>query len=1166
MAVRFIIGRAGTGKTRRIFDAIVDRCAADPLGRPVYWLLPKQATFMAERALTCRSGLGAVSRCRVVSFDELGRDVLNECGGVAIPEITPAGRRMLLGFLLRKHKDELGFFASTARQAGLASELDRAFEEFDRAGRSPAELAALAEDLDATVAPDQSLYAKLKDLAHLYDAYLDYLGQDRLDPHRRLEQVLERLANCSGLKGAHVFVDGFLEFSESERRILASLAQVADTMEIALLLDPRSPAFQDVHHKPDELSLFHRTETAYQRLWFTFNELNVAMDEPVLLTHTKRFGNPHLRHLEQAFGQRRPPRIHSHGGVELIEACDRRAEVDAAARQVKSLLREGLRLRDIAVLVRDLETYHELVDASFKEHEIPHFVDRRRKAIHHPLLQLTRAAMLAGLHDWPHEAAMTLVKCGLCGLTQDQSDAIENVVLTHRIRGRTWESREPWRISQRVSRATDEDETPPEVVGEVDEVDTLRHKLADPLRPLLKLLRSAEPITVRQLVAALYRVYDGYGVRHTLADWMDRADSAGRPEERGEHEQVWAELMEVLDQLVELLGDETVTGADFLEILDSGLEQFDLALTPPTVDQVLVGNVERSRAPEARAVIVMGLAEGEFPRVAREDSVLSDDQRKALSGRGVPIDPDSQRALLDENLLGYLALTRASQHLCVTRPQADDGGRTLAPSAFWDRLLQIFPGIAPRSVPRDTSDRLDVAARLELVGTPRQLVKLLMRWARDFAAEPKADPNDPRPALYDWLARREAADDQIDTMRVMAWRALSYANDARLSKHLAAALFPTPLRASVSRIEAFASCPFKHFARYGLKLQERETDEVTALDLGTVYHGVLERVVGDVLAGRCDWPSMSVEQRQTLVKTLAKQVGRELRGEILLSSKRNEYLLARIEHTLDKVLAHQCAAGQRGHFRPAGAELVFGHGERLDPLTLETPSGKIVELRGKIDRIDVLEQEAAVAVIDYKLGGGRLQLDRVYHGISLQLLTYLLVLQANGEKLRGKPLTPAAAFYVRLLRSLEKVSHPSDATPPDDPAFELKEKPRGVLDRRYIDSLDYTLEGGRSEVFAIAINKGGELGSRNSTDTAEPDEFAALLRRVRCRIGELADHILLGEVTIEPYRLGDSSPCPHCPYRSVCRFDVAINRYHTLEPMRREDVLRKVVQEASDGA
>jgi ATP-dependent helicase/nuclease subunit B len=286
----------------------------------------------------------------------------------------------------------------------------------------------------------------------------------------------------------------------------------------------------------------------------------------------------------------------------------------------------------------------------------------------------------------------------------------------------------------------------------------------------------------------------------------------------------------------------------------------------------------------------------------------------------------------------------------------------------------------------------------------------------------------------------------------------------------------------------------------------------------------------------------------------------------MLSNARNKYLLQRIERTLHQVIAAQREARGRGQFRPAYAELGFGvEGGQLPPYRVTTPRGREMLLHGKIDRVDVLADQSDFAVIDYKLTGDSLALDRVYHGISLQLLTYMLVLQASGEKLAGRKLTPAAAFYVRLLRKLEDVKHPNEATPPDDPLFNLKVKPRGLFDIRALPALDSGLTTGSSDVVQVFITKDGALGRRNTSDGAEQDEFAALLRHVHLRIGQLGDQILSGSIEIGPYRMGRQTPCPRCEYRPLCRFDPGVNAYHTLSSMSREDVLARLKEGTNGG-
>jgi ATP-dependent helicase/nuclease subunit B len=1149
MPVRWIIGRSGSGKTLHCHRAIIEMMRADPLGPPIWLVVPKQETFTAERELTCGSGLRGFTRTRVVSFEMLGEQVLAEVGGTAIPQVTELGRQMVIGHLLRRHQGQLKFYASTARQVGLAAELDATFAEIERAGRTVEDLSQAIDQLQgspsgAQVAP---LIDKLHDLRLLYAQYTLYLGQERLDPQRRLEYVLAALDRCRRIQGSTVFVDGFIEFTDFERRMLAGLSKACTDVQITLLVDPHSPVLANRHLNPDELALCHKTESTYKRLCVALDNAQVLPGQVLRLDSVVRFSSPALRHIERHLFAPRGVVCESADGIELIEAPDRRGEVDAAARHVRKLLDAGLRFRDIAVLMRSLDDYHELIDASFREHDIPYFIDRRRPAVHHPLLQFTRAVLQIALHDWPHDAVMTLLKTELAGLHRDEVDELENYVLLHRIRGSAWAEPEPWTFRRKLTRAESDEPLESERV-DAARMNATRLAFVQKLIPFVQLLNAAATPSVRDLVAALFNVFEQFEVRQRLRRWMDEAAQAGRIEQRDEHARVWGALIELLDELVDVIPDEQVGASDFVDVLETGLERFSLALTPPTMDQVLVGAVDRTRSPRPRAVVLLGMNDNQFPRLSSEGSILSDEERQKLSDLRMDLDPDSRRQLLDERLLGYIAFTRASERLCLARSIADDQNRPQSPSPFWVDLRRMFPALKPHQVPRDAR------GHPECIGTPRQLVTSLMQWVRSDAGEPATSTSsgDPWPSLYHWMATYQTRDDSIDRTRFLAWRALSYSNEAKLSDDVRGRLFPSPLHASVSRIESFAACPFKHFAQYGLRLQRREEPQVTSLDLGNACHGILEKIVGHMLRQKAGWD----EPDPALISGLARQVGQELRGELMLSSAHNQYLLKRIEKTIGRVVLSQSAAAKRGRLTPWRAELVFGRRDsELPALELKTPGGNRLLLNGKIDRVDVLQGQSVCAVIDYKLSDNALALDWVYHGLSLQLLTYLLVLQEL------KQLTPAAALYVQLLRRLETVKHPDEATAPDDPTFDLKIKPRGIIDWKHRKLLDAQHNDKSSDVFNLFITKEGELGRKKQSDGCESPEFAALLKRVRHTLGQLADQIVAGQIDVAPYRIGECSPCHVCEFRNVCRFDAAVNRYRQLEKMDRQRVLAKVIEE-----
>ena len=1024
MAVQFVLGRAGSGKTHHLLNQTIEQIKVDPLGPPIYWLLPRQATFQAQRLLTAR--LGGFSRIHVVSFDGLGREILTHCGDVDIPEVTTIGRRMVIGHLLRRHQKQLKFYTRSAHKPGLSAELDSTFGEFERAGLDVSALDELRTAMGNDDRTGPAVLEKLADLHLLLDEYNKYIGQDRLDPQRRMSLILKRAADYSLLTKAQLFVDDFYDFSAHERKLLVAIAGIVPRTVISLLIDPNSDAIKNPGGVLSDLSVFHRTERTYHSLLNAFGEAAVRIEPPVLLLENHRHRSPDLTAIERALFT---PTVDAPAitAIESFDAADIRAEVDAVARRIRAAVGNGLRYRQIGLLVRDLSGYQEIINASFSEHGLPYFADHRRTAGHHPLLQFVRAALAIARHNWPHEAVMSLLKSGLSGLTDDQVDELENYVLRHRIRGRMWQADQPWEFRRELTKPGDQTAT----LSDGSEIEQMRRSLVTKLQPVLELSRPAKGWSIAEIATRIFAVIEAFAIRPRMLQWMADAEQANDLERRGEHEQVWSEFAELFDHMVDLLGDEAITLNDFIAVLDSGLESFDLALAPPKVDQILVGQIDRTRVPPLKMVFVLGLNEGHFPLAENERCVITDRERRTLRARNVDLDQDSERQLLDERFLAYLAFTRASERLFISRTTADAAGRPANPSSFWSDLFRILPGL-----------EIEHVSEARQIGTPRQLTTGVLRWVRTGGSDDGIWP-----ALYQWLAT-QPHEEKLQSLVAQAWRSLRYDNVAKLEGDLGRQMFASPLYARVTQLESMAACPFQHFAKYGLKLRGREQADVTSLDLSNAYHDILANLIGDLLATDKDWCSLKPAEAKEMIRVHAAEIGRRLRGELMLSSARNRYLLDRIERTLEQACAAMAEMHRRGKYRPQHAALKFGEGQTLPAYQLETPKGQVAQLHGQIDRVDFNDKKAAFVVVDYKMAVGALAMDRVYHGLSLQLLTYLLVIQANGEQLAGRQLTPAAAFLLQLLRSppIGGSSVGSDFAGPSrlSPAYKTARRDRGA--------------------------------------------------------------------------------------------------------------------------
>ncbi|CAN5606540.1 helicase-exonuclease AddAB subunit AddB [soil metagenome] len=1186
MSIGFVIGRAGTGKTRHCLGKIMEMLRAQPMGPAILWIVPRQATFSTERLLL--NEFGPYSRCRIVSFDRLGDEVLGTAGGAASTQISARGRQMILGLLLRQQQDRLAFFSSSARRVGLARELDYTFAELERSGAALPELVATLEaalGADPTDADTQTLLDKSRDLNLLYAEYVRFLGPDRLDPQRRLECVLKLLCDCPTFHDANVYIDGFTDFTRHERQMITGLAATCHEVTVTALIDPRSPVLKDFHLNPDDMSLFHKVERSYHQLMVLLADRGVKVRPLIKLAEQKRFPDTSLVTLEKAAfdGKAMPVRVDD--SIERLAAPDRVSEVDALARRIRDLTRTGARLNEMVVLVRDLSKYQHLITTSFREHGISHFIDARRPAMHHPLLQWLRAVFAVARRNWPHDDTIALLKTGLADTSLEDADEIENYVLHHGMNGAmAWEAPEPWAMARGSILVGEGDEAIEQETIEPSKIDQARQSLLKKLRPFLDVVLHQPRLTFRQICSELFRLIAAFGVRATISGWIKEARAANKLELAAEHEQTWASLIELFDELVELLGDHEVSLDDFVQTLEAGLEAFDFALTPPTLDQVSVGEIERSRVSDAKITFVLGLSEGLFPMVSPEPTVLTDSERGLLRRRSIELDDDSTRRLLDERLLGYLAFTRASQRLILSRPSAEDGGKPLNASPFWLRLDELFIDIT-RVTTLAPCYAHDKAACL---ATPRQLLTGLMRWARK-QADSVEKPDATWAALYDAVARMTADHDSVaraahacspaDTggphvpqvqnpiaaLREQSWRALSYKNDATLDSAIAAQLFPSPLEATVARIETFAACPFKHFAQYGLKLKSRDVRDFTIADIGQAYHQILDQIVQGLLQAKQQWADLTPEQTAERISTTAAAIAKEMRDEVMLSSARNKYLLRRIEHTLSQVLASQRALADRQTLRPARTSVKFGSaGDKLKSPLIKTPDHREVRLQGKVDRIDQVPGTPLFSLVDYKSGGASLNFQDVYYGLAMQLLAYMLVLRENSAG--NTPLTPIGAFYYSVSRSLQSKDHPADVADPGSPEFNLRVKPRGILHGDFLSKFDKQLDTGSSMAVNAFITKDKRLGNRDRSDVADRDEITLLLDYVKDKIAKLADDLMAGVVAVTPYRLGTVTPCSRCDFRSVCRFEVGINSYHKMPPMKRSAVMEAIGGAGGDDA
>ena len=1178
--LRLILGPAGSGKSWRVVDEIAQLAAAQPLPAdqqpPLLLLVPEQQAMASERAVLQRvhelSARPATARVAVASFNRLAA-LLHERSGTTWRGLSDAGRRMLVWRLLEDEHD-------AARRGAQAAVLADLLAELALYGAHPAQLAARATELQAQAAllvggeadaarAAQALAGKCVQFSALLSAYRAEHAHRGLDFAPLAASIPELLATgaWAQLSYTQVWIDGFASFTPAELRALKALLSGSRCVTATLLLDPQrrnGPAAADRYdwyapvrttlHSWEALARQAGAEVEYIELqelrrWPTGSLLarSATPDGPAAADGAAP---------EQVHATPVVPAPAEQPQVRALNCSSERAEVDAAARTILDLVAGGMRFGAISVATRSLEPYADLVAARFAEHGIPHFIDRRRPLRHHPAVELLRCGLRLALRLAVEEDVYTLLKTDLLPgpdtvpaehkdidykvpLQRGCVDELESYAREHGLKPGHWLADEPWRWVRRLLRREDSELARAELERRQQEtarLDQLRRELLAPLKQLARELAAQPGLSLRQALAALWTRLIQPHVSAQLEQWAVEAEKqpqAAIAQQAELHRGVLPALAGLLDEMV-LLGGDLVLGiagegglgrAQLCAWFEYGLSQLDCGLPPARQDCVLVTEIERGRHHPVRATLLLGLAEDSWPGTHGEQPLLSDYERELLNGAADPealplcsagASEDAQR----EPYLALVAATRASEFLQFSRPLADAPGRARQSSPYFSVLCEALAVGEPEHVP----GLLEDAA--------------LAGCASDLALLAALQPAQAQVQVSELLHSLPAAEPYLDALAWGRKRAQEGSRLAPLPGALMAQLLPPAagrplLRASASRLESFAACPFQHFARYWLRLEERSEPAFDALTLGAFYHQALQQTIEQLNALGYDYLSGAPELPRRVIGAvlaelepqLAQECGRE---RVPLVLERARRLLSWFAGQLPQLLSANETQAQR---QPWRSEVSFGRESLLPPFVLETAHGRL-ELAGYIDRLD-LSASGAATVVDYKLGRRKLEPDLLAAGVQLQLLAYLLAVDgqpppgAAGTETYSQ-LAAAAAEYQPLELHFEKGA--ASIRPQRVPSAKA---PRGQP----------------------PLDQAGEL--------------AAKLTLARQVLSQLTDGIIGGEVAPYPARVDKPNgyiACSLCDYRALCRFDpLAGDRYRRVSGLAAA-VCAEPLADSIDGA
>ena len=1160
MSLRLITGRADAQKSNFILDELKQKLKENPMGKPIFYIVPEQMSFQQEYELLNDDIRGSV-RAQVVNFSRLAWRVLQETGGSTRQFISSTGMQMMLKKIVQQREKPFKVFEKAIEKHGFIQEIEGMITEFKRHHIKSKDLEEQLESISSNI----SLANKIDDLQYIYAHLMNQLQNKYIDGEDQLTMLTEKIVNTPFFQDAEIYIDGFYRFTPKELSIISELLKVAKSVNVALTVD-----LTKENTEQSELDLFYQTFETYETLQQIAKDNGITIDSPVILNDSSYIVHKHgaLQHIEKHFDDRPTPTFEETERVPIMlaEAIHPRAELDGVIQQILRLVREkNYRFKDFVIYVRDPETYNELIQTMFQDYDIPVFIDEKKTMLNHPFIEFVRSIFEVVQSHWRYEDVFRLLKTGLVPatnkkypLTIDAIDQLENYVLEFGKRHKKdWVDKRQWKY-QRFRGFDEAKQTDVEKENEL-KINAYRQQVVDVLQPFTKLMYGKK--TVKQRCKALYEMMVALEIPNKLEQRRDSYEQNGHVEKSREEEQVWHGFIQLLDEMVEIIGEEEFTLGQFKELMETGLNSLQFAHVPPTMDHIIIGSIDHSRIANKKIAFLLGVNEGFWPMKPPVDGIINEQEREFLKQFGMELAASNRRTLLDDNFYMYLAFTSVTDGLYVSYRLSNHEGKanTLAPMI--QRLLEFFPHLGEPMLLQDP-DELKDASRF--ITSPKMtrtaLTSQLARYIRGYPME------DVWWEVLDWYMEHEPIGDT--TNRVL--QSLFYENKSiNLTKKTVEKLYPKQLKTSVSRLEMLYNCSYQHFAQYSLGLEERRTYSLDAPDIGQLFHEALKVITKWTQTGESD------KTLGTLTKEDAKQFAAKamnhlapyLQHEILSSTNRYQYIQQKLQKIIAQatyILSEQSRVSQ---FSPIGVELGFGLDKDksggLDAVTIPLQDDYEIILRGRIDRVDQLrhKEQLYLRILDYKSSARGLDLLDVYYGLALQMLTYLdVVLAQSSQWLKlDHHAKPAGVLYFHLHQPLIK-----DAFSLTDDQIEqaiLKEfKMKGLLtsDVDVVTQMDTSIESGRSNVVPFGLKKDNSFYANSKV--VDSETFSNLRHYMHHLIVNAGLHILSGEVDINPFEKQGFHACQFCSFKSVCQFDPLLreNNYRKLIPMDEEKVLEKI--------
>ncbi len=1112
MSLRIIYGRAGTGKSEYCYREIAEKIKAD---NQILIITPEQFSFTAEKKLMEAIDANAVFNAEVVTLSRMAYRVINEIGGRTETNLSKCGKAMLIYSILNNNKKELKLIGKNDENVDM---LDTAITEFKKHGIS---IEQLKQEIDKQ--EDIYLKNKLTDLSLVYEGFENQLSGKYIDETDLLTILAENIENTDMFNNQYIYIDEFAGFTKQEYQIIEKLILVANQVTVTICIDelniPKNP----------NTDIFYSNENTVNKLFEIAQNCGTKVEE-IKLENKYRFKSNELKHLEENLYENRPHKYtNSVENIKLFLAKNQYSEIEEVAKNILKLVRDnGYRYKDISIITKNISNYSSLARAIFDKYDMPIFIDENRDLNQNIIIQYILSVLEIFTKNWSYESVFNYIKTGFSNIEEDEIFKLEKYCLKWGIKQNKWKKEFTY------GKYEEKDKT------EIERLERIRKDIVNPLMKLKSDIDNDK--TAEGISKSIYKFLVEENIAEKINKKIEELEKVGQVDLVKEYQSSLQTILDILDEIVLVFSDDKMTIDKYAQILKVGFKNSNLTKIPGTQDQVIMGDVDRSRSHKVKAIFIIGLNDGEFPSVHKDEGFLNDLDRETLKQDGIELAKGTIENLYEDNFNIYKAFSTAEEKLYLLYSSSDVQGKALRPSMLINKIKKIYPML------QEESDVIETKA--EVLNKKTTYDELIIQLS-------KLKEQDEIDKVWYYVYDYYKKDTELNTKLEQNLKGLNYTNiPEKIEQTNIDKLYGNTLVTSISKLERYRSCPFSYYLQYGLKIKPEEELKIQTLNTGTFIHEIIDEFFGTVREAGIKLAEITDEQLAEIINKIIDEKLKQSQNYIFTSTAKYRALVVRLKKIIQKALKYIIGTLVQSRFEVLGTEVEFGEKGKYKPIRLTLEDGKRIEIIGKIDRIDTAQSEDGryLRIIDYKSSAKNIDLNEVYAGLQIQLLTYL------DAACKEEDLMPAGVLYFSMLEQMIKADKRMEQEEIEE-KIRANFKMKGLIlaDVNVVKLHDKKLEKGSSALVPAYIDKEGNL-SEKKTSGVTAEQFEELQKYMYIVIKQISKEILGGNIDLKPYYKDKKTPCKYCDYKSVCGFNMGgcENNYNYIDKKSKEEILAKI--------